>query len=136
MRKVLNLVLIASFALLATGCATILNTTTQEVELKSTPAGARILIDNKKFGTTPQIVNIERKKDHSVKFELEGYQAYETQLTTKISFWFWGNILNGLIPGMVIDYLTGSLNSIVPDSFEAKLIPAEAKPAEVKKQPL
>jgi hypothetical protein len=110
----------------------VLNTTTQEIELKSVPAGAKISIDNKKFGTTPAFVNIERKKDHAVKFELEGYQPFETQLTTKISFWFWGNIFNGLIPGMVIDMFTGSMNSLYPDSFEAKLVPVENKQPEKK----
>ncbi len=114
------------------GCATILNTTTQDVEIKSVPPGAKITIDNKKFGNTPQTVNLERKKDHSVKFELEGYQAYETQITTKISFWFWGNILNGLIPGMAIDYLTGSMNTLLPDAIEAQLVPLPKE--EVKKR--
>lgn len=123
MKKVFALILILGLSGLFGGCATILNTTTQEVEIKSVPAGAKITIDNKKFGNTPQVVNLERKRDHSVKFELEGYQTYETQLTTKISFWFWGNVLNGLIPGMAIDYLTGSMNTLLPDSIEAQLVP-------------
>jgi hypothetical protein len=134
MKKAVNSSLIAILLFSFFGCSTILNTTTQEIEIKSTPTGARISIDNKKFGTTPQVVNIERKKDHAVKFELEGYQVYETQLTTKISFWFWGNILNGLIPGMAIDYLTGSMNSLLPETLDAKLVPVEIK-IDVKKQP-
>lgn len=135
MKRILSFLLILASSALLSSCATILNTTTQDIEVKSVPAGAKISIDNKKFGTTPQVVNVERKRDHAVKLELDGYQVYETQITTKISFWFWGNILNGIIPGMVIDYFTGSLNTLLPDSFEAQLVPTAAKPVEVKKQP-
>lgn len=133
MKKILTIVFILLISGLFSGCATLLNTTTQDIEIKSIPSGAKISVDNKKFGTTPQVINIERKKDHAVKIELDGYQVYETQITTKISFWFWGNIVNGLLPGMVIDYFTGSLNSLIPDSFEAKLTPIETKQTEVKK---
>lgn len=135
MKRFVPFLLIIAAALMLNSCATLLNTTTQEIEIKSVPAGAKISIDNKKFGTTPQIVNIERKKDHTIKFELDGYQPYETQVTTKLSFWFWGNIVNGFIPGMTIDFLTGSMNSLIPDAVEAQLIPAEEKPAANKKRP-
>ena len=133
MKKLLLFVSIIALSALLSSCATLLNTTTQDIEVKSTPSGAKITIDNKKFGNTPQIVNIERKKDHIVKFELDGYQIYETQITTKISFWFWGNIVNGIIPGMVIDYLTGSLNTLLPDNLDAQLVPLPPKTADVKK---
>ena len=132
MKKAVIFLILMGISGIFGGCATILNTTTQDVEIKSVPPGAKITIDNKKFGNTPQTVNLERKKDHSVKFELEGYQAYETQITTKISFWFWGNILNGLIPGMAIDYLTGSMNTLLPDAIEAQLVPLPKE--EVKKR--
>ena len=126
MAKIFKFTLTFALTLLVSGCATILNTTTQEVEIKSNPPNAKITIDNKKFGVTPQIVNIERKKDHTIKFELEGYQLYEIQVTTKLSGWIWLNILNGFIPGMAIDYLTGSLNRLYPDILEVQLIPVPA----------
>lgn len=107
------------------GCATMLNTTTQEVELKSNPPNAKVTVDGKKFGTSPQIVNIDRGSDHVVKFELDGYQTYETQLTRKMSLWFWGNALNGFIPGMVIDYFTGSLYDLLPEQVTTELTPAK-----------
>lgn len=105
----------------ASACSTVLNTTTQEVEIKSNPANAKITIDGKKYGTTPQIVNIDRGSNHVIKFELEGYQTYETQLTRKISFWFWGNALNGFIPGMIIDMFTGSMYNLLPGKIETEL---------------
>jgi hypothetical protein len=133
MKRFLYFLLIIASSLLISSCATLLNTTTQDIEVKSTPSGAKVTIDNKKFGLTPQVVNIERKKDHNIKIELDGYQAYETMVTTKISFWFWGNICNGFIPGMVVDYFTGSMNTLLPDVIDAQLVPAPVKQTETKK---
>jgi len=109
------------------GCATMLNTTTQEVELQSNPPNAKVTVDGKKFGTSPQIVNIDRGSDHVIKFELDGYQTYETQLTRKMSLWFWGNALNGFIPGMVVDYFTGSLYDLLPERVTTELTPAKVE---------
>jgi len=102
-------------------CATFINSTTQEIEIKTTPENASITIDGKKFGLTPQIVNIDRGKNHVLKIELDGYDTYETQLTRKISFWLWGNVLNGFIPGMTIDMLTGSMYKLFPENISVEL---------------
>lgn len=109
------------------GCSTILNSTTQEVELKSNPPNAKITVDGKKFGTSPQVVNIDRGGDHVIKFELDGYEPYETRLTRRMSLWFWGNALNGFIPGMVIDYLTGSMYNLLPEQVTTELTPAKVE---------
>jgi hypothetical protein len=50
-----------------------MNSTTQDIEIMSNPPNARIIIDNKIFGTTPQVVNLERGKNHTVKLELPGH---------------------------------------------------------------
>lgn len=106
-------------------CSTVLNTTTQEIELQTTPPNAKITVDGKKYGVSPQSINIDRGSNHVVKFELDGYEPYETQLTGKISFWFWGNALNGFIPGMIIDMFTGSMYNLLPEKVDAVLIPAK-----------
>lgn len=133
MKRIAPFFTLIFLSFLFSGCATLLNTTTEEIEIKSTPSGARVTIDNRKFGLTPQIVNIERKKDHMIKLELEGYQTYETMVTTKISFWFWGNVCNGFVPGMIIDFFTGSMNTLVPDAVDAQLTVTPPKAADTKK---
>jgi len=115
------------------GCAIILNNTTEEIELNSTPSNAKITVDGKKFGNSPQQINIDRGSDHVIKFELAGYETYETQLTRKISFWFWGNVLNGLLPGMIVDYLTGSMYNLVPDNLSVELVPSKTEAPTKKK---
>lgn len=130
MKITINLFSLIIFIMTA-ACSTVLNTTTQEIEVKSNPANAKITIDGKKFGLTPQIVNLERGSNHVVKLELDGYEVYETQITRKISFWFWGNVLNGFIPGMVTDMFTGSMYNLLPEKISVELI--QAKPEKGKK---
>ncbi len=115
------------------GCSTIFNTTTQEVELNSNPPNAKIYVDGKIFGTTPQVINIKRGVDHSVKFELDGFETYETQITRQMSNWFWINALNGFIPGMSVDLLTGGMYSLFPDEMNAELSPAKIETKTKKK---
>lgn len=126
----LSIVLIIT-ALFLNNCSTVLNTTTQDVEIKSVPANAKITIDGKKFGTTPQVVNIDRGSNHIIKLDLDGFEPYETQLTKKISIWFWGNALNGFLPGMLIDMFTGSMYNLLPEGISVEL--TAAKPEPVKK---
>lgn len=125
MRRLLIITITISLGLFFSGCSTVLNTTTQDVELKTTPPNAKITIDGKKFGTTPQTINIDRGSNHVIKFELDGFENYETQLTRKISFWFWGNALNGFIPGMIIDMFSGSMYNLLPETVEVELVPVK-----------
>ena len=128
MKRMCYVFLILVMAMALSSCSTVLNTTTQEVEIKTNPANAKISVDGKKFGTTPQTINIERGSNHIVKLELDGYEPYETQLTRKISFWFWGNALNGFLPGMIIDMFTGSMNNLLPDKIDVELSQLPVKP--------
>lgn len=121
MKRLLVLCVIILSSFILQSCATLFNSPTQQVEIVTTPPNAKLVIDGKKFGTTPQIVNIERKNDHIVKIELDGYEPYETQITTKLSFYFWGNIFNGIIPGVTIDLFTGSMYDLFPSNFNIQL---------------
>ncbi|MFA4923594.1 MAG: PEGA domain-containing protein [Ignavibacteriaceae bacterium] len=133
MRKLFILVAATAGLLAFSACSTILNTTTQEVELKSSPPNAKITVDGQKFGTSPQVVNIARGDNHVIKFELDGYESYETQLTRKMSFWFWGNAANGFIPGMLVDFFTGSMYNLLPERVATELTPVKVE-APVKKK--
>ncbi|GAB4135820.1 MAG: hypothetical protein Fur0015_08510 [Ignavibacteriales bacterium] len=109
------------FVFLFSACSTVLNSTTQEIEIKSNPENARIIIDGKKFGLTPNVVNLERGVNHIIKLEFEGYETYESQITRKLSNWFWGNALNLFVPGMATDYLTGSMYNLLPQKISVEL---------------
>lgn len=120
-----KLILFALVIISVTACSTVLNTTTQDIAIKTNPANAKITVGGKKFGTSPQVINIDRGSNHTIKLELEGHETYETQITRKISFWFWGNVLNGFIPGMLTDMFTGAMYNLLPEIIEVDLTPAK-----------
>ncbi len=92
-----------------TGCATIMNQTTQSIGISSTPTGAAVAVDNVPNGKTPIIARLTRKDNHFVKIELEGYELFETTLTRRVSGWVWGNVAFGGLIGLAIDAITGGL---------------------------
>jgi len=49
-----------------------------------------------------------------VKFELDGYQLYQTRLTQKFNGWCFGNILIGGLIGIVVDVSTGAMYTLSP----------------------
>jgi hypothetical protein len=124
---------VSIFAVFFTGCSTVFNTTTQMVELNSTPPNAKISVDGNKFGTSPQKINLERGSTHLVRFELDGYDPYEILLTKKMSYWVWVNIVNGFLPGWVIDMFSGSMYNLLPEKIDAQLTPAKVEPPKKKK---
>ena len=133
MKKIFIVLSLSIVMLQYIGCSTVMHSTTQSIELKTNPPNAKITIDGKKFGTSPQIVNIDRGTNHIIKFELDGYETYETQATRKVSNWFWLNALNGFLPGMVIDMFTGSMYNILPENIDVELTPAKVVDEKKKK---
>lgn len=123
--KKLLVCLVIIMGMILSSCSTVLNTTTQIVELKSDPPNAKIIIDGKKFGTSPQSVNINRGADHIIKFELDGYETYEIQVTRRISNWYYLNALNGFLPGMAADWFNGSMYNLYPEVIDIQLTPVK-----------
>lgn len=102
-------------------CGTIINGTTQEVEIKSTPSNASVIINGVNYGSTPLLVNLQRKESHRVSIELDGYQTFETYFIRDTSDWVWGNIALGGLIGLIVDASTGGLYKLTPEQIEAEL---------------
>ena len=80
-----------------------------------------VSINGQESGTTPLILDLERKNNHIISIELDGYEEYETTLTRKVSGWVWGNIVFGGLIGLVIDASTGGMYELTPEQLEADL---------------
>lgn len=107
--------------LLTQACGTIMQGTTQEVGISSSPSNATVTINGQKKGTTPMIVDLKRKDSHMVSIELDGYETYETTLTRKVSGWVWGNIVFGGLIGLVVDATAGGMYKLTPEQISAEL---------------
>lgn len=67
------------------------------------------------------IVEMNRKDNHSVIIELDGYYPYEITLTKQFSGWVFGNLLFGGIVGIAIDAISGGIYKLTPDQLHAEL---------------
>ena len=125
-RTLSRIVFFALGGLLVAACATIMQGTSQEVSVSSTPTGARVLVDGAEMGKTPLVASLKRKDKHVVRVELEGYQPFEMALGRATSGWVWGNIVFGGIPGLAIDAITGGMYKLKPEEIQATLAQSAA----------
>lgn len=116
-RRLLTLALAFSVS----GCATIIHGSAQDVGLSSTPSGAKVTIDGHEIGSTPVFAKLSRKDNHTVHFALDGYQPMDLTLTRGVSGWVCGNLVFGMLPGLVIDAISGGIYKLSPDQLSATL---------------
>ena len=122
--KLKRLIGVVSFLVISAmiaGCATIMQGTTQEIGISSTPTGATVKINNQVKGKTPIILDLKRKNNHIVTIELPGYMPYEATFTKSVSGWVWGNIVFGGLIGLVVDFAAGGIYKLTPTEVKAVL---------------
>src|SRR4051812_30536890 len=95
--------------LVATGCASIVDGSSQVVSFNSNPNSARVLVNGTEIGRTPLSTQIKRSGDTVVLFRKDGYADQTISLQTKLNPWFWGNILCGGTIGSTTDGLSGAV---------------------------
>ncbi len=118
--------LFAAYALLS-GCATIVHLGgSEEINLSSEPAGAKVVIDGTELGVTPLATKVERKKDHAIVLNKEGFQETQTRVESHISWWVAGNVILGGLVGILVDVMSGGGYTIEPDAVAVTLKPVEA----------
>jgi hypothetical protein len=118
--------------LLATGCASIVDGRTQAVVFNSTPDGAEVIYNSTKLGVTPFTTIFQRSDADRVVVTVkkEGYEDQTLKLTTRMNYWFWGNIILGGLIGSTTDFVSGAYTEFEPDKYFINLIPKKASEAE------
>ncbi len=112
-----NLLLILSVLIFISSCATIMTGKTQEITFDSEPQGAEVTVNGRVIGKTPTTIQLDKKKDQSVSFKLEGYKTQTRRLETKIQGFFWGNIVSGGFIGSTTDGITGGMHECSPNQY-------------------
>lgn len=105
------------------GCATIINGTSQKVQVSSEPAGATVQIDEKASYTTPVRIRLERKLDHKLVFTKEGYESQSLKMTHVLSEVVCGNLFLGGPLGWFFDIFAGTQYKLIPNPVNVKLVP-------------
>ena len=108
-------------AVFLSACATIMQGTTQQVSISSSPTGAKVTIDQREFGSTPVIADLKRKDNHVVQITMDGYEPYQVSLSRGVSGWVAGNIVFGGIIGLAVDAITGGMYKLTPEQITATL---------------
>lgn len=112
-----------TLSLSITGCATIMDGSTQDILVDSSPQGARVEVNGASKGVTPASVTMLRKTSVPLVIKLDGYKDATITPTTKTNSMFWGNILLGGVFGSTTDSASGSINEYSPGSYFVTLDP-------------
>ena len=120
MKKTSLIISALAFSLILISCGTIMQGTTQQVGISSSPSNADVTINGQNKGTTPLTVDLKRKDSHMVRLELQGYEPFETTLTRKTSGWVWGNIVFGGLIGLAVDAAAGGMYKLTPEQISAE----------------
>jgi len=105
------------------GCATIMHGTTQDIGVSTDPAGANLLVDGEQHYTSPAMITMKRKHDHTVEIFQEGYNKELVEIKGDLSWAVAGDILAGGAIGYGIDAATGAQRRLVPEKVEVRLRP-------------
>lgn len=110
-------------AMISTGCATILDGSSQPVNIDSSPHGARIYVNGTEVGTTPLSMRMQRSKSTMILAKKNGYEDQQIALQTKINSTFWVNILTGGPFGSTTDYASDAMIEYSPNMYHITLNP-------------
>jgi len=109
--------------MVSSGCATILDGSSQPVNFNSSPNGARIYVNGMEVGTTPLNMLMKRSKTTMILAKRNGYEDQQLVLQTKTNNAFWGNILSGGFLGSTTDYASGAMIEYSPNMYFITLNP-------------
>ena len=117
----LVVIVLTSVCALLSGCATIVKGTTQVIPVSSDPTGARVTVDNSPAGTTPTTVTLNRKQNHMVVIEKEGFAPESIAVTKSMGGAVAGNIIAGGFIGWGVDAMTGAQYNLAPNTISVRL---------------
>lgn len=134
-RWVKRLLTVTGFALLLSGCATIVGDKTQLMNVASAPAAANIRITDETGATifegkTPTNVVLQKsnghywgKKSYQIQITRSGYAPQIIPVTAKANGWYIaGNLVfGGLIGWFVVDPFNGAMYTLSPTHINASL---------------
>lgn len=113
--------------LLLSGCATLIHGPSQSIRVESEPSGAQVEIDGRPVGETPTTVDLKRDQDHRVRLHHTGHEPHTVTLQRSRSLWATVNILNLVVPGVLVDLSTGAFYTLEPAPISPSL--EESNPA-------
>jgi PEGA domain len=125
--NILNKTLLA--VLLSTtisGCATVINGTSQDFKMRTDPSGAKVTLTNGSTCETPCEVNLKRRHDLRADIKKDGYKPVYVLIQSRTGGAAAGNLLLGGLIGGVVDGANGASNHLYPNPLKVKLVPVDS----------
>ncbi|GHT47756.1 hypothetical protein AGMMS49936_09150 [Endomicrobiia bacterium] len=136
-----SLVLLLSFALVTSSCASVYQGKTKSVAINSTTQDAEIYVDGNFVGSDSVNVKLKRDRDHAVVVKKMGFQTKHRNITSNLQeAWLITDIILGtfftacyipinftafIIP--IVEAATGAWYELSPDNISVDLEPEQKK---------
>jgi hypothetical protein len=127
--------MVAIAAITLSGCATIIQGTSQDIAITTPPvSGANCILTSKEGSwavVSPGVAHVEKsKEDVLIKCTKDGYQEANAVIPSDFQAWTVGNIVAGGLIGVGVDAATGAMNEY-PKGFAVPMqpVPGAPKPA-------
>lgn len=130
-KPAISAAILLAAAMLASGCASIVDGTRQSVKVDSNPKGAEVyvtvmdddaIVSQTRAGVTPTTVALPRK-DGVLVLKKEGYQDITVTPKRRMNGWVVGDILFLSLLSTSIDTSTGAAKEIDPNEFLVEMKP-------------
>ncbi len=107
------------------GCATLIDGSTQKVTFKSSPEKVSVMVNGQTLGETPIIVDLERQSENVVEFYKEGYAKQSLQMESRMNGLVWVNAIWCLscLLSTTTDFASGAAYQYDPDKYFVIMVP-------------
>ncbi|KRA83837.1 PEGA domain-containing protein [Altererythrobacter sp. Root672] len=119
--KLRHTVALAGLSIALSGCATVINGTSQDYTVRTDPDGAAITLNDGTTCVSPCKLNLKRRNDLRVDITKEGYKPAYVLVQSRLGGAMAGNILLGGIIGGAVDAANGSTNYLYPEPLHVRL---------------
>jgi hypothetical protein len=121
--KILHAIAMAGAAVGLSGCATVINGTSQKYQIRSDPEGALATLSNGQTCTTPCELSLKRRHDLRIDFERDGYEPAYVLVQSRTGGALAGNLLLGGLVGGLVDSSNGASNHLHPRPLHLRMVP-------------
>ncbi|MDD4310827.1 MAG: hypothetical protein PHO32_10630 [Candidatus Cloacimonetes bacterium] len=125
--RTLRIVITVLLLFVLTSCATLFTGTSENINMTSTPSDATVVVketggNEVGRGVTPTMFRLRKNSCYVVEISLEGYKTSKVYINNNdMNGVFFLDFICGGVLGMAIDYLTGSMWDLKPDSINVTL---------------
>lgn len=119
--KTIHCLALAGLGLALSGCATVMNGTSQGFAFDSNPQGARVTTTSGAECVTPCKLELKRKNDMHADFAMDGYEPTYVLVQSRLGGAMAGNLLLGGLIGGAVDASNGASNNLYPEPLAVRL---------------